>query len=110
MVKVSGELAPNPALIQFPLAALHMLPPAIHHTVVCLSLNHFIHTLPIGANKDATISTRSKIYQHRGAAIRSLSQYVGKDKTRCSDLAISSILMFLAMEVSNISKANSVRW
>ncbi|KAH3990112.1 hypothetical protein HBH52_001700 [Parastagonospora nodorum] len=106
MVKASGELAPNPALIQFPLAALHMLPPAVHHTVVCLSLNHFIHTLPVGTNKHVTISTRSEIYQHRGAAIRSLSQYVGKDKTRCSDLAISSILMFLAMELQNPPIAN----
>jgi hypothetical protein len=106
MVKASGELAPNPALIQFPLAALHMLPPAVHDTLVCLSLNHFIHTLPVGTNKHVIISTRSEIYQHRGAAIRSLSQYVGKDKTRCSDLAISSILIFLAMEVGNISRVN----
>ncbi|KAH3920020.1 hypothetical protein HBH56_021740 [Parastagonospora nodorum] len=106
MVKASGELAPNPALIQFPLAALHMLPPAVHHTVVCLSLNHFIHTLQVGTNKHVTISTRSEIHQHRGAAIRSLSQYVGKDKTRCSDLAISSILMFLAMELQNPLIAN----
>ncbi|KAH5062275.1 hypothetical protein HBH96_068650 [Parastagonospora nodorum] len=105
MVKASGELAPNPALIQFPLAALHMLPPAVHHTMVYLSLNHFIHTLPVGTNKHVTISTRSEIYQHRGAAIRSLSQYVGKDKTRCSDLAISSILMFLAMEPRKRTKS-----
>jgi hypothetical protein len=100
-MKSSVELAPNPAMIQFPLAALHVLPPAVHHTLVCLSLNHFVHTLPIGANKNVAVTTRSKIYQHRGAAIRSLSQYVGKDKTRSSDLSISSILVFLAMEVSS---------
>lgn len=104
-MKASGELAPNPAMVQFPLAALHMLPPAVHHTLVCLSLNHFVHTLPAGVDKTVTVTTRSKIYHHRGAAIRSLSQYVGKDKTRSSDLSISSILVFMAMEVSNVFKS-----
>jgi hypothetical protein len=97
------ELASNPAMVQFPLAALHMLPSAVHHTLVCLSLNHFIHTLPVGTERAVTATTRSKIYLHRGEAIRSLSQYVAKDKTRSSDLSISSILLFMAMEVRNIS-------
>jgi hypothetical protein len=83
----------------FPLAALNLLPPAIHHTLVCLSVNHYIHSLPIGADKSITADNRSKIYQHRGAAIRALSQYVGKDRTRCNDLSISSILVFMSMEV-----------
>jgi hypothetical protein len=99
----SVELASNPAMVQFPLAALHILPPAVHHTLVCLSLNHFVHTLPIGTEKAVTATTRSKIYFHRGEAIRSLSQYVAKDKTRSTDLSISSILVFMAMEVSNFS-------
>ena len=98
--KASGELAPNPAIILFPMRALHILPPAIHHTLVCLSLNHFIHCLPVGADRTFVVTNRSKVYHHRGAAIRALSQYVGKDKTRCSDLTIASILMFMSLEVS----------
>jgi hypothetical protein len=97
--KASGELAPNPALILFPLSALHVLPEAIHHTLVCLSVNHFVHSLPAGADKSVAVANRSKVYQHRGAAIRALSQYVAKDKTRCSDMSIASILMFMSMEV-----------
>lgn len=99
-VTASAELAPNPALILFPLHALHILPPAVHHTFVCMSLNHFIHRLPSGVDRSVVVTNRSKVYHHRGAAIRSLSHYIGKDSTRCSDLTITSILMFLSMEVS----------
>ncbi|KAL5117027.1 hypothetical protein ACEQ8H_005113 [Pleosporales sp. CAS-2024a] len=101
MMKKSGELAPNPAMIRFPMAALHVLPPAVHHTLVCLALNHFTHSLPVGVSREVAVVTRSKIYQHRGAAIRALSQYVAKDRTRSSDLSIASILVFLAMELQN---------
>lgn len=96
----AGELAQNPALVQFPLAALHILPPAMHHILVCLALNHYIHTLPSSANKSTAVINRSKVYYHRGVAIRALSEYVGRDKTRCSDFTIASILMFMSMEVS----------
>lgn len=103
-ISSAKALAPNPVLVTFPLNALHVLPPAIHHTLVCLAVNHYIHTLPVGADKSVAIENRSKIYHHRGAAIRALSQYVGKDKTRCNDLTIASILMFMSMEVSSFSK------
>ncbi|KAF2027869.1 hypothetical protein EK21DRAFT_71024 [Setomelanomma holmii] len=105
-VKAAGELAPNPAVIMFPLRALHILPPAIHHTLVCLALNHFVHSLPVGAAKTTAIENRSKVYRHRGAAIQALSHYVGKDKTRCSDLTIASILMFMSMELQNPAMAD----
>lgn len=95
----AGTLAPNIYLIQFPLEVLYLLPPAIHHTLVCLSLNHFIHSLPVGSDKSVAVVNRSKVYQHRGAAIRALSQYVSKNKTQSSDLTITSILMFMSMEV-----------
>lgn len=109
----SGALAPNPALVKFPLEALHVLPPAIHHTLVCLSLNHFIHSLPAGSDKSVAVINRSKVYQHRGAAIRALSQYVGKNKTQSSDLSIASILVFMSMEVRKLSrprKAKPLTW
>ena len=72
----------------------------MHHTLVCLGLNHFIHSLPAGSNRELVASNRSKIYKYRGLAIRALSDNVAKETTRSSDLTISSILMFMAMEVS----------
>jgi hypothetical protein len=99
--KAAGELAPNPAIIQFPLSALHVLPPAIHHIIVCISLNHYISSLPTGVDHAVVIAKRSKVLQHRGEAIRALGQYVGGgDQIRCSDFTIASILLFLTMEVS----------
>jgi|SRR5690242_4606039 len=99
-VRETDVLAPNPAIITFPLWALHVLPPAMHHTLVCLGLNHYIHTLPQGSNRAVIASNRSKVYKYRGLAIRALSENVAKETTRSSDLTISSILMFMAMEVS----------
>jgi hypothetical protein len=95
-----GELVPNPIVIAFPIHVLHLLPPAIHHTLVCVSLNHFSQSLPAGADKSIAVANRFKSFQHRGAAIRNLSRYVGTDKTQCSDTTIMSILLFLTMEVS----------
>ncbi|KAH8719501.1 fungal-specific transcription factor domain-containing protein [Phaeosphaeriaceae sp. PMI808] len=105
-LKVASKIAVNPALIDFPLAALHILPPAIHHILVCYSVNHFVHTLPPGTDKAITASNRSKVYQHRGAAIKELSMYVGKDKTMSSDMTIASILMFMCMELQNPAMAD----
>lgn len=96
-----GELAPNPALTLFPLHALHLLPPTIHHILVCLTLNHFINSLPDGSSREIASVQQAKVYRHRGAAIRSLSHYVGQDHTKCLDLTIASVLMFLTVEVSN---------
>lgn len=101
--KETDSLAPNPAVIHFPMWALHVLPPAMHHTLVCLGLNHFIHSLPAGSSRAIIANNRSKIYEYRGRAIRALSEYVAKEKTRSSDMTISSILMFMAMEVSSLS-------
>ncbi|KAF2846081.1 hypothetical protein T440DRAFT_247554 [Plenodomus tracheiphilus IPT5] len=100
-VLASGELAPNPAVITFPLQALHVLPPTVHHTLVCMSVNHFIHSLPAGADQQMQRSNTLKIYHHRGAAIRSLSHYIGQDSTRCNDTTISSILMFMSVELQS---------
>ncbi|KAH6644252.1 fungal-specific transcription factor domain-containing protein [Boeremia exigua] len=104
--KAADTLAPNPALIHFPLWALHVLPPAMHHTLVCLGLNHYIHSLPPGSNRAVVASNRSKVYKYRGLAIRALSENVAKETTRSSDLTISSILMFMSMEVQNSSSGD----
>jgi hypothetical protein len=96
----SNSLANNPHNIVFPMAALHVLPPAIHHTLVVLSLSHFVNSLPVSAGKRLAAGNWDKIYQHRGAAIRELTTSIGKQKTRCSDTTITSVIMFLAAEVS----------
>lgn len=105
---------PNPAVIHFPVWALHVLPPAMHHTLVCLGLNHYIHSLPEGSNRALVAGNRAKIYKYRGLAIRALSENVARETTRNTDLTISSILMFMAAEVispprqERIFKANNI--
>ena len=99
VMQKTGELVPNPIVIAFPMHVLHLLPPAIHHILVCLSLNHYLQSLPASADRSIVAVNRSKSYKHRGAAIRYLSRYVGTDKTQCNDMTIMSILLFLTMEV-----------
>jgi hypothetical protein len=99
--KTSDDLAQNPAIIQFPLYALHLLPPAVHHTLVCLSLYHFCYSLPAGAHRAVMVSNRFKIFQHRGFAIQALSDMISKTKTRCSDMTIVSVVMFMSMDMQN---------
>jgi hypothetical protein len=42
---------------------------------------------------------RLKIYNYRGLAIRALNESIARKETRSSDLTITSILMFMAVEV-----------
>lgn len=102
-VTIINDMAPNPHIMIFPVSALHLLPPAVHHSLVSLSLNHFIHSLPVGTGKSVAAGSWQKMYHHRGAAIRELNYRISKDKTRCSDGTITSVLMFLCNEVSGIS-------
>jgi hypothetical protein len=90
------------------MAALHLMPRSVHHTLVCLALNHFVYSLPFTATKRNAASSWDKIFQHRGAAIRELTHSIGKPKTQCSDSTITSVLMFLAAEVSLLS--TMVHW
>ena len=96
----SDCLAPNPHNITFPITALHVLPPSIHHTLICLSLSHFVNSLPVSTGKRLAAGNWDKIFQHRGAALRELTTSISKTKTRCSDTTITSVMMFLAAEVS----------
>jgi hypothetical protein len=96
----AGELFPNSAIVVIPTDTFCMLPPAMHHTIVCVALNHFVLTLPNSADQQTAAIIRAKVFQHRGAAIKALSGYVANEKTRFSDLTLACILMFMAMEVS----------
>ncbi|KAF7681056.1 hypothetical protein GT037_000032 [Alternaria burnsii] len=98
-IKETDVLAPNPAIIHFPVWALHVLPPAAHYTTICLSLNHYMHSLPPGSSRVVVGQQRLKIYNYRGLAIRALNESIAGKETRSSDLTITSILMFMAMEV-----------
>ncbi|KAF2680530.1 hypothetical protein K458DRAFT_479847 [Lentithecium fluviatile CBS 122367] len=103
---VSTKLAPNPHIIMFPMAALHVLPPSVHHIVVVLSLNHFVNSLPAAAGKRIVVGNWDKIYQHRGAALRELTHSISKPKTRCGDATITSVVMFLAAELGSHAQSD----
>jgi len=92
-------LAPNPAVVHFPVWALHILAPPMHYTTVCLSLNYHLTSLPLGKDRAIVADNRLKIYHYRGLAIRALNENVARKETRSSDQTIASILMFMAMEV-----------
>jgi hypothetical protein len=94
------ELAPNPYVIFFPLAALHFLPVSVLHTLACYALCHRIHQLPPETERLAIVEKWSRVYYHRGVAIREMSEKISQETTRCSDGTITSVCLFLCMEVS----------
>lgn len=97
--KKTDFLAPNPSMIQFPVWTLHVLPPAMHYTVVCLSMNHYINSLPPGLDRSIIVSKRMRINKYRGLAIQALDENIACAKTHNNNLTISSILMFMAVGV-----------
>jgi hypothetical protein len=58
-----------------------------------------MHSLPPGSSGMVIGEKRLKIYNYRGLAIRALNESIARKETRSSDLTITSILMFMAMEV-----------
>lgn len=104
-------LAPNQAVVHFPVWALHILAPPMHYTTVCLSLNYHLTSSPLGKDRAVIAENRLKIYHYRGLAIRALNENVARKETRSSDQTIASILMFLAMEVylDNLDTCGSKR-
>ncbi|KAF1953429.1 hypothetical protein CC80DRAFT_477989 [Byssothecium circinans] len=92
------ELAPNPHIMLFPVAALHLLPPAVHHNLVVLTLCHFVYSLPPEQGKALAAQHAPKILHHRGATIREISNRLqGKMKT--NDSTIVSIMMLMCCEL-----------
>lgn len=104
------ELAPNPYLGQFPLDALHQMPMSICHTLVYLALGHRIHRIYSGDHCRSQASLRPSLYQHRGLALGSLTELMGKLNNQMTmDLTIGSILLFLFVDVSS-SYPSSLEW
>lgn len=100
------ELAPNPYIIFFPLGALHFLPVSIQHSLACFALCHRIHQLPRETERLAITEKWSRVYYHRGVAIRELSEKISQDESRCNDATISSVVMFLCMELQQSTTPN----
>ncbi|KAI4943390.1 hypothetical protein J4E91_009299 [Alternaria rosae] len=91
--------AVNYSVVHFPVWALHILAPPMHYTTVCLSLNYHLTSSPLGKDRAIVADNRLKIYHYRGLAIRALNENVARKETRSSDQTITSILMFMAMEI-----------
>ncbi|KAB8264896.1 fungal-specific transcription factor domain-containing protein [Aspergillus pseudonomiae] len=101
------ELAPNPYLGQFPLDALHQMPMSICHTLVYLALGHRIHRVYSGDHRRAVARLRPSLYQHRGLALRSLTELLGSLSNQTSiDLTIGSILLFLFVDARQLPSAD----
>jgi hypothetical protein len=96
--KTGDELVPNPHIMFFPIAALHLFPPAVHHNMVVLSLCHFVYSIPPEKGKSVAADKMTKILHHRGATIREISSRL-TGKMRINDTTIISILMLMCCEV-----------
>ncbi|KAH7112855.1 fungal-specific transcription factor domain-containing protein [Dendryphion nanum] len=105
-------MAPSQHIIFFPLNALPYIPPAISHSLVSLALGFRFHRHEL-----RDVNVWSKVYHHRGIAIRDISeklekceldkQLVTKQQKIYVDMSIASILVFLCAELQQCA---TVQW
>ncbi|KAK0719405.1 C6 zinc finger domain-containing protein [Lasiosphaeris hirsuta] len=91
---VSHQLAPNP--FNVPIASLHLMPASIIHALVSIAISHRLFQVPRDTSRCTSLSgARSRLYHHRGIAIRLLNELVGSDETRSGDVTIASVFTLL---------------
>ncbi|PKS12978.1 hypothetical protein jhhlp_000319 [Lomentospora prolificans] len=92
-------LVPESAMIPLMDFNLALLSPLTIHTIVCLSLGYRIHNISRQADMELLRHLWSRLYLHRGAAIRILNQDIAREDTRASDTTISGLVVFLVQEI-----------
>ncbi|KAF2004178.1 hypothetical protein P154DRAFT_617399 [Amniculicola lignicola CBS 123094] len=105
-----NELAQNPFVTNFPVQLLHLMPPSIHHSVVCYILGYRIHHTLGDANQVMVRDQYSRMYHHRGRAIRSLTEELNEEKSRMSDATLASIVLFLCSELQQQAQLHNWRY
>ncbi|THC98084.1 hypothetical protein EYZ11_002436 [Aspergillus tanneri] len=72
---------------------------SVRHTICYLTLGHRIQQLAWQLDEAALVEERSRLYHHRGEAMRALSEDISNDRSQCTDTTILSVLMFLFADV-----------
>ncbi|KAA8641288.1 Zn(II)2Cys6 transcription factor [Aspergillus tanneri] len=96
---VMHELVPNPYLAPIPMMAFRDTSSSVRHTICYLTLGHRIQQLAWQLDEAALVEERSRLYHHRGEAMRALSEDISNDRSQCTDTTILSVLMFLFADV-----------
>lgn len=94
-----AELLPNPSVVAIPLELLNSIAPTIHHALTCAALNHFVLSAQNEIDQVFITDVRAKVFQHRGAAIKALSDEISNAIPSNRHSTISSIFSFMTMEV-----------
>jgi len=82
----------------------NQIPPLSIHSIVCLALGYRIHNAPRDLDSRTVRHLWSRLYHHRGAAIRILNTDIAGKNTRASDNTISGLVTFLVQEVGGSHK------
>lgn len=97
----NAELFPNPSIVAVPLEYLSLISPTIHHALTCAALNHFVLSALDEIDQAFITDVRTKVFRHRGAAIKALSDEISNVKPANSESTISSIFSFMTMEIQD---------
>ncbi|KAF2107717.1 fungal-specific transcription factor domain-containing protein [Lophiotrema nucula] len=91
------EIAPNPFIIHFPPSVIPWLPASIRHNMVLLALSYQMHTAQNRITTNYSPVAVSRLYHHRGQAIRSLKDEIALEGP--SDRNIAAVIMFACFEL-----------
>lgn len=83
-----------------PLETVKYLPSAINDTLVFMVLGHRISQSAETAEASALSVLRTRMYDHRGKAIRSIHHALDNERLRDTDYALTIVTMLLFGEVS----------
>ncbi|KAA8641475.1 Zn(II)2Cys6 transcription factor [Aspergillus tanneri] len=81
---VMHELVPNPYLAPIPMMAFRDTSSSVRHTICYLTLGHRIQQLAWQLDEAALVEERSRLYHHRGEAMRALSEDISNDRSQCA--------------------------
>ncbi|KAI9044813.1 Zn(II)2Cys6 transcription factor [Aspergillus affinis] len=98
-VAAMHDLPPNPYLDRFPTVALHQMPLSVCHTIAYFVLGQRLQRCGSSEADEFLTRERSRLYHHRGEAMRCLGEDIANATTQCNDATILSVLMFLFADV-----------
>ena len=105
------ELAPNPYIRPFNVNEMvYHAPISTRHALIYTALTLRAQRAAQEADPSQAICLRSRMYYHRGLAIRALVADISDKDTRNKDTVVASVLSFLVAEVSCLSLLGDWCW
>lgn len=94
------DMVPEAFIRRFDLPTVPFFPPSIRESLICITLGHRIHKLPVDTDPGFIARSWEVFYRHRGKAITALSVDMGSISPVQRFIALVGTATFLMLDVS----------